>query len=186
MSEKRAASRYAKSLLELAVEQGKIEEVRDDMQLFAKVCKENKNFTLLLKNPIVRHDKKKSILNAIFKDKVGKLTLAIFDIVTQKNREPILPLIATEFQTQYNAFKGIELAKVTTAVPLTKELKEKLVGIVKTISDRSSVELVEEIDKDIIGGFILKVGDRQIDDSIKSKLKALELEFSQNQYIKEF
>lgn len=186
MSQNRAASRYAKSLLELAVEKGKLEDVQQDMKLFDKVCKENKNFTLMLKNPIIKHDKKKAVLNALFEGKVNDLTIALFGIITKKNRESILPALAVEFQNQYNTHKGIELAKVTTAVPLTKELRAKLEGIVKNISDRTSVELVEEIDKNIIGGFILKVGDRQIDDSIKTKLKALELEFSQNLYIKEF
>ncbi|MEM9859356.1 MAG: ATP synthase F1 subunit delta [Bacteroidota bacterium] len=186
MSEYRIASRYAKSLLSLADEKGVLDKVKEDMHLFLKVCEQNRDLLLLLKNPIVKHDKKRAILEAIFKGKVNELTLAIFDIITKKNREAVLPEIAVEFGHQYNAYKGIQEASVTTAVPLSKDLKAEIEKLVKKISTQSDVELKEIVDEDIIGGYILKVADRQIDDSIKSKLKALELKFSQNPYIKEF
>ncbi|GAA0892284.1 ATP synthase F1 subunit delta [Fulvivirga kasyanovii] len=186
MSEFRAASRYAKSLLELAEEKGVLEEVHKDMLSFHELCNENREFTLMLKNPIIKHDKKRAILEKVFKGKVNDLTMAIFDIITRKNREGILPAIAKEFHNQYNLLKKIEVAKVTTAVPLSPELRTQFEDLVKKISAKDSVELSEVVDKDIIGGYVLKISDRQIDDSLKSKLKALELKFSQNPYIKEF
>ena len=186
MSEYRVASRYAKSLLSLADDKGVLDKVHADMQLFLNVCSENREFFLLLKNPIVKHEKKRTILQAIFKGKVNDLTLAFFNIITRKNRESVLPEMAKEFDHQYNVSKGIEEATVTTAVPLSKELKAEIEKLVKKISSKSKVDLIEVIDEDLIGGYILKVADRQIDDSIKSKLKALELKFSQNPYIKEF
>lgn len=186
MSDVRVASRYAKSLLELADEQGEIEEVNKDMILLDTVCNENHDFTLVLKNPIVNNDKKRAILEAIFKGKVSHLTMAIFDIITRKNRESILPAIAREFHHQYNVYKSIEEATVTTAVKIDKDLRASFEKIVKQISDRKEVELEEIIDEKIIGGYVLKVGDRQLDDSIKSKIKELELKFSKNEYIKEF
>ncbi len=186
MSDLRAASRYAKSLIELADEQGALEEVNDDMRLFNEVCEENYEFRLMLKNPVIKHDKKRQILNEVFKGKVHKLTLAIFDIITRKNREPILPSIAKEFILQYNVKKGIEVATVTTAVPLSDDLREEIREIVLKVGGRKSVELKEIIDPELIGGFILKVGDKQIDDSLQSKLKMLRHKFSQNPFIKEF
>lgn len=186
MSEYRVVSRYAKSLLELAEEKSILDKVHTDMQLFSKVCKENRDFVLMLKNPVIKHDKKNAILKKVFEGSVNELTLAIFDIMCRKNRESFLPGVAKEFQNQYNIYKGIEEAKITSAIPLSAELKKEIEGIVKQISSKKSVELVEEVDKDLIGGYVLKVGDRQIDDSIKSKLKALELKFKQNPYIKEF
>ena len=186
MSEVRVASRYAKSLLELANEQGKLEEVHKDMLLLDSVCKENYDFVLVLKNPIVKNDKKRAILEAIFGDKVSDLTKAIFDIITRKNREPVLPAIASEFHHQYNIFMSIEKATVTTAVKIDKDLRSSFEKIVKQISDKKEVELDEVVDDNIIGGYVLKVGDRQIDDSIKSKIKELELKFSKNEYIREF
>lgn len=186
MSEYRAASRYARSLLELANERGVLEEVHNDMQSFTQVCKENRQFVLMLKNPVIKHDKKRAILEEIFKNSFNSLTLAFFDITTRKNREALLPAIAKEFHTQYNVVKSVELATVTTAVPLDAGLKAKMKDLVMKISSKKEVELIEVVDKDIIGGYVLKVGDRQIDDSLRSKLKALELEFSKNPYIKEF
>ncbi len=186
MSNFRVASRYAKSLLELAVEKGVLEEVHNDMVSFSKVCDENRDFALMLKNPIIKHDKKRTILTKVFEGKVNAISMAIFDLITKKNRESVLPEIAKEFHTQYNFHKSIQLAKVVTAVPLDKDLKSRVEEIVNQISVFDKVELKEEVNKDIIGGFVLTVGDKQIDDSLKSKLKALELKFSQNPYIKEF
>ena len=186
MSEVRVASRYAKSLLELAHEQGKLEEVHKDMLLLNTICKENYDFVLVLKNPTIKNDKKRAILEAIFKGKVSDLTMAIFDIITRKNRESVLSSIASEFHQQYNVFMSIEKATVTTAVEIDKDLRSSFEKIVKQISDQKEVELEEVVDEKIIGGYVLKVGDRQIDDSIKSKIKELELKFSKNDYIKEF
>lgn len=186
MADIRAASRYVKSLLGLAVERNVVEEVHADMQLFAKVCQENRPFELLLRNPIIKHDKKREILELLFKGKVNDLTLAIFDIITQKNREPLLPAIAKEFHNAYNAYKGVGKAVVSTAVPIDAEMKAEFEKIVKTISSKKQIELIEKVDKDLIGGFVLDVGDKQIDASIQSKLKTLKVQFSQNPYVKEF
>jgi F-type H+-transporting ATPase subunit delta len=186
MSDVRVASRYAKSLLELADEKGKLEDVHKDMMLLDTICKENHDFTLALRNPVVKNDKKYAILEAIFKGKVDDLTLAIFAIICRKNRASFLPLVSVEFHRQYNVCKSIEQATITTAVKLDKSLVASFKEIVKQISTEKHVELEEVIDEEIIGGYVLKVGDRQIDDSIKSKIKELELKFSKNEYIKEF
>src|SRR5687768_7285284 len=113
MIDSRAASRYVKSLLGLAIEQKAIENVHNDMMLFAKVVAENKNFALMLQSPVIPHDKKSEILSKIFKGKVHSLTMAFFDIITRKNREPLLAAIAKEFHNVYNEYKGISRATVT-------------------------------------------------------------------------
>jgi len=186
MADSRAASRYVKSLLSLAVDQNALEQVHNDMLLFSRIVAENRTFELMLKNPIIKHDKKRDIFERLFKGKVHNLTLSFLDIIARKNREPLLPEIAKEFHNAYNEYKGIRKATVTTAVPLDAKLKAEFEGIVKKYSDKQKVELVEHVDKDMIGGFILNIGDRQIDASIKNKLKALKVNFSQNPYIKEY
>jgi F-type H+-transporting ATPase subunit delta len=185
MSDFRVASRYAKSLLSLAEEKGVLEEVHDDMQLFKNVAENNKEFTRILKNPIINHDKKLNILKGIFKGKVHPLTFSIFEIITRKNREAILPAIAKAFHQQYNVFKNIEEAKVVTTFPLTEELRKEFELIVWKYTGKK-VDLKEEVNESLIGGYILKIGDRQIDESLNSKLKELRLQFSRNPYIKEF
>jgi F-type H+-transporting ATPase subunit delta len=186
MADIRAASRYVKSLLGLAVEQGVLEEVHKDMQLFSKTIDQNRDFKLMLLSPVIKHDTKLEILRKIFKGKVNKLTLSIFEIITRKNREPILASIAKEFHNAYNEYKEIGVASVTTATPLDSKLRAEMEKLVRKYSDKKEIELVEKIDKDMIGGFILNVGDKQIDASIKNKLKALKVKFSQNPYIKEY
>ncbi len=185
MSEYRIASRYAKSLLDLAVEKGQLEEVNNDMLMFSNLVKENRDLLLMLKSPIITHDKKLAVLNQIFEGKVNDLTLAIFQILTKKHREMYLDQIAVEFHHQYNSNQGIEEATVTTTFELDAKTKAEFESIVTQISGKK-VELTQVIDEDLIGGFILKIGDRQIDDSVSSKLKALKLEFTKNYYEKAF
>lgn len=185
MSEIRVASRYAKSLLELAIEKGVLEEVHFDMQLFRNTIESNRELELLLKNPIVRNDKKQAILKAIFGARVNEMTNAFFRIISQKNRESNLPAIAKEFHARYNEHKGIVSAEVTTTFPISPEMHQEFVGIVEQITGKT-VELHEKVDKDLIGGYILRVGDRQIDESLSSRLADLKNEFAHNPYVKEF
>lgn len=186
MSEFRVATRYAKSLIELADEKGVLEEVHDDMLLFTDTCKQNREFLLMMKNPIINNDKKQSILKAIFAGKVNQLTMAFFEIISRKNREEVLYAIAKDFHLQYNVYKNIVIATVTTTMPLDNQLRNEFKHIVKEIAGMD-VELIEKIDKNIIGGYILKIGDKQIDDSLHSKLQELKLSFNYSSYyIKEF
>jgi F-type H+-transporting ATPase subunit delta len=186
MADSRAASRYVKSLLSLAVERGALEQVHDDMLLFDKVSRENPAFRLMLKNPVIKHNKKREILEKIFSGKVHPLTQAIFDIITKKNREAILPTIAKEFHVAYNLHKNIGKATVTTAFPIDNSLRSQFESVVKQITKQTHVELEERINKEMIGGFVLDIGDKQIDASLKNKLKMLKVKLSHNPYIKEF
>ncbi len=184
MADSRVASRYVKSLLGLAVEQGVLDDVHKDMLMFSKVCKENRNFVNMLRSPIIRHENKRSILKKIFSNKVSPLTLAIINIVTQKNREPILPEIASEFHNAYNLYKGIGKAYLTTTVPADKELLEIMEDISRKLANRQTIELQTSVDPNLVGGFILNVGDRQIDASVRSKLRTLSLKFEENYFVK--
>lgn len=186
MTDSRAASRYVKSLLGLAIEKGALDAVHSDMVMFSKIVDENRAFALMLRNPIIKHDKKRDVLEKVFKGKVHSLTMSIFDIITKKNREPLLPSIAKEFHNAYNEYKGVGKATVVTATPLDARLRAEFEQMVKGLSEKKQVELIESVDPDMIGGFVLNIGDRQIDASIKNKLKALQVKFSQNPYIKEF
>jgi F-type H+-transporting ATPase subunit delta len=186
MADIRVASRYVKSLLSLAVEQNAVDQVHNDMNLFAATVDKSKELALMLQSPIIPHDKKKTILDRLFTGKVHPLTLAIIDILTKKNREPLLPAIAKEFHNAYNEYKGIGKATITTTVPMDASLREEIKSIVRKLSEKKEVELLEKTDQDLVGGFILNVGDRQIDTSIKSRLSALKLKFKENPYIKDF
>lgn len=181
MSIHRIASRYAKSLLGLSIEKGSLEEVTKDIQGFDELCKTNREFVLMLKNPLIVSGKKLSILKKIFDGKVNELTLAIFVIITKKGREDYLPEIAQAFIDQYYDHKGIIESIVTSVEPLSASLKKEITALVEKIS-KKEVVLTEKIDSNLIGGFVLKIGDRQIDESISSKLSALRLKFGGKHY----
>lgn len=172
MQNHRAAARYAKSLLELAVETSVLDQVRDDMQLFLNVFEENRLFAVVLRNPVILHTKKRAVLNALFSDKMNKLTISAFDLITKKNRENILNAIAGEFIIQYNILKGIQEATVTTTVDLDESQKEEFGKVVARITGKQP-ELEMKIDESLIGGFVLNIGDNQLDESVKSKLNKI-------------
>lgn len=177
MSVSIVASRYAKSLIELAKEKNVLDAVFQDMKLFKDTVDNNRSLMLALKSPVVRHEKKLGILKALFQDKVNPVTFAIFNIITKKNRESILDSIADEFIVAYNNFKGIQKAVVTTTTPLDETLKAEISKMVAS-STGKTIELEEKIDPSLIGGYVLRVNDRQIDASIKNKLNQLKLEFA--------
>ena len=180
MADSKAVSRYVKSLLDLAVDKGVLEQVHQDMKAFDKVLSENRALVTTLRSPIIKHYKKKNILDALFGDRFNVLTLSFFRIITEKNREKLLPMIAQEFHNAYNEYEGIGKASVVTATPLDQELREEIIALAKKVVGKSSVELKEEIDPSIIGGFILNAGSQQIDSSIKHKLKVVQLNFNNN------
>ncbi|WP_316808511.1 ATP synthase F1 subunit delta [Pedobacter agri] len=179
MSEIKVAGRYAKSLIDLAVENNGLAESYNDMVLFEKVVDETPELEAILKNPIVPLDKKVGILNGIFADKVGKLSLTFFKIVVNKGRSAILFATAKQFIKQYNEIKGIVTADVTSATTLSAEAKAQIIETVKKELGAKEVIVNEKIDEKLIGGFILKVGDKQFDASIASGLNKLKKEFAQ-------
>ena len=181
MSELRVAARYAKSLLDLSNEQGTLDTVKQDMDLFANTLEGSRDLRLLLRNPIVKHDKKLAILRRLFEGKVSDLTMRFFTIITQKNREDALEFVAPEFIRQFNVLRGIQAAEVTTATPLTPELRAHVEGLVKDQTG-GQVLLTEHVDASLIGGFVLRIGDRQIDDSVRTRLNRLRTSFKENPY----
>ncbi len=183
MKESRVASRYAKSLIDLSIEQGLLESVSDDMSLIRAVVDENRDLKLMIDSPIVNADKKQKVLNQIFADKIGEITLKFIGILVTKNRVHLVDDVAEEFENQYRISKDIVSAEVISALPLTDDMREKVLSIVKTLDSRPSVDLVEKVDKDIIGGMIVRVGDKQLDYSVIGRLEKYRQEFSKNQYI---
>lgn len=173
MSVKKVASRYAKSLLDLSVENNNLEAIKSDMESLLEVAK-NRDFTLLLDSPIVSISKKTTCLNQIFAGQVNDLTLNFFEIVTKKGREALLPSIASEFLAQYNEKNAISSIKLTTADALSVEGLESIKAKLQeqgVINNNVTVETA--VDPSIIGGFIVEIGDKLIDNSISYKLKSM-------------
>lgn len=177
MSEFRVGLRYGKALLGLAKEQGNLEEVKKDMDLLMETCKQSREFVNMLKSPIIKEDIKRNILHKIFKDKVSGISLKFFDIIIRKNRAGYLPAIGDSFLSQYYELKEIDRVTVTTTFPLDEELREKFREILRNTTGHE-IMLREKIDKSLIGGYIVRLGDKQVDDSVKSKIRRIAYSFS--------
>ena len=175
MSEKRIAVRYAKSLVNLAEEMKVLDQVKEDMVLVDQVCKENRQLRLVLKSPVILSTNKRIILEKIFADKVSELIVKFFKILSRKNRLGVLPYIADEVVSLYNDLKGYQEATITTSSPLTDSMRKEVEGIVEKASGKK-VLLEEVVDKELIGGFVLTMGDQQLDKSIAGNLNRLKIQ----------
>jgi len=177
MSELTVGARYAKSLIDLAEEQSSLEAVKNDMDMFVQTLKANTELQAVLRNPIIAHDKKIKILEAVFADKISKATDGFFKIMINKSRGELLYFAAQEFVNQYNIKKNIVKATITSATPLSADNEAKITALLKTETG-ANIILQTKVDPSLIGGFVLTVGDRQVNTSIADKLKKLKSDFA--------
>ena len=186
MSVQRVASRYAKSLIDLAVERDSLEVVKEDMDSFRRAV-ESRDFFLFLKSPIITPGKKSEIFRSIFGGKFNEMTSGFFQIILNKGREAYLPEIADEFLAQYKVIKHISSVTLTTAVPLSAEAVAKIKAkLTASAILEDNVEITTAVNPDILGGFVLEFGDRLYDSSVAHKLEKLKKEFGKNLFVKDF
>lgn len=179
----RLAGRYAKSLVDLAVEKNQLEEVYKDMLYLQAVCKSNRDFVNVLKSPVIKADKKVQILEAVTSGKISELTQRFNRLMVNKGREASLPEIAEAFIDSYNKIKGINKVKLTTAQPMSEELKNSIVGKIKSSTPMQNVELETVTDDALIGGFVLEFNNNLVDASIARDLKDIKAQFQKNIYV---
>ena len=185
MKQSRVTIRYAKALLQLSVEQNSLEDAYNDMMFIDSLCSECKDFSILLKSPIVKTDHKLRIFDEIFASKISKVSMMFVSIITTKKRESFLAEIAKSFISLYKEHNNIETATVTTAIPLTETLKNEVLAFIKSDSN-NKVELTEVVDKNIIGGAIIRMGDKQLDTSVANEISELRQMFNKNLYLQDF
>jgi F-type H+-transporting ATPase subunit delta len=185
MEQSRVTIRYAKALFQLVIEQDTLEQSYNDMVLLDGACAESKELSLLLKSPIVKTDKKLKILEEIFGSKMSKVTMSFINIITTKKRESLLALIASSFIALYKAHNKIETATVITAAPLDEALIAETINFIKKYGE-DNVELTEKVDSAIIGGAIIRMGDKQLDASVSKAISELKQIFNKNLYIQDF
>ncbi|MCU7547483.1 ATP synthase F1 subunit delta [Chitinophagaceae bacterium LB-8] len=183
MPSPRLASRYAKSLIDLAQETGQLEKIYSDMMLLQGLTKSSKDFLNLLRSPIVKADKKIKIVDAVTDGRVSTLTASFNKLLITKGREAALPEIITSFINQYKELKNIHSVKLTTAVPVSDEIKRAIVTQLKNTSDMQNIELESLVNKDLIGGFTLQAGDKLVDASVAAQLKEVARQFENNDFV---
>ena len=175
---------YAKALLDLAVEQNNLPTVREEIGHIKAVLEASPDLKRALGSPVVKDDQKRAVFSSIFKDKLGELTLRFADLLIRQGRGAQFKAIFQAFEEAFLRFKGIRAAVVTTAYELSaqeeQDIKEKLAQL-----SGQDIQLEKKIDPDLIGGMILRMGDRQYNGSVAAELKRLRREFKTNQYISE-
>lgn len=178
----RAALRYAKATLNLAKEKGLAKEINNDMLLVSKTISDNHDLLNMLKSPIIKSAVKKNILKDIFGSKINVITHGVINLLIENKRLELLPLVASEYTIIFDFLKGVEIAHVTSAVPLNKDLENRILKKVREISGKD-ITLKNIVDPSIVGGFILRVGDKQFDSSVSGQLGKLLSNFEDNKYI---
>ena len=171
MKGSKIAGRYATALLELSIEQNKVDQVLADMKYLLEVNNENSDFQLLLDSTIVKGDKKIAIFEELF-GQFEEVSTSFVKLITNNGRESYLPTIAEAFDAQVKEHRGIVPITIISAVPLANSTKEIILEKVEK-GVNGKLEVTELIDSSLIGGFIVRMGDKQIDASVASQFNDL-------------
>jgi F-type H+-transporting ATPase subunit delta len=166
------AARYSRAFFELAKDQNAVEETMNDMNLVHTLCNSSRELTNMLKSPVIKTDKKQSILKKIFGDKVSKLTMTYLLVITRKRREAFIHEIAAEFAELYKDYMGILTTRLMTAAPASDDIRNEVKNLMKKHKGKK-IDLAESVNEDLVGGYILQWEDKQYDASILNQINKL-------------
>lgn len=167
--------RYSKALFALAEEKGLLNETRKDVDLVFSSIREIGDINLFLNSPVVKESKKRKFIEQIFKGKVSDYVLKFLDLIVKNKREQHIEDICRDFIDYYKEYKGIKSAVITTAFNLDKKLRDEIYNEIKK-ELKADVELIERVNENIVGGFILQIDGIQYDASIANKLNHIKRE----------
>jgi F-type H+-transporting ATPase subunit delta len=174
MNDSKISVRYSRALFQSALEKKILDKVNEDMIFISEVCK-NQEAKDFLHNPVIVPSKKTEIFHKMLEGNVEKVTLSLIDLVVKNGRESYIPAIARAFIYETRKNKGITESKLTTAVKVDPKIKKQISDLISDIF-KTKVEIEENIDSEIIGGFILRIDDNYIDASIRNKLRKIKKE----------
>jgi F-type H+-transporting ATPase subunit delta len=183
MQNPRLAGRYAKSLMDLALEQNQLEEVHNDILFLQQVCRQSREFVGLLRSPVIHAEKKLAIVNAITEGKLTVLTAAFNRLLILKGREMFLPEILQAFIEQYKKHKNIFTVRLTTAEPASEQVKNAIVSKVQEQIKMKQIDLETAVNPELIGGFTLDLGNTLVDASIAYDLNKIKTQFLNNDFV---
>jgi F-type H+-transporting ATPase subunit delta len=176
MNDSKISVRYSRALFQLAIEKNLLEKVSKDMAFISEICKMD-DVKEVLESPIILPSKKTAIFHSILEKNTEKLTLLLIDLLIKNGRESFLPAVARVFRDETLKYRGITETYLTTAITVNDKSRKAISGLIASVFN-TKVELKETIDKDIIGGFILKVNDNFIDASVRNKLRKIKKELT--------
>ena len=176
MKSTKSAIRYAKAILELSSETNAVDQVAADMERIVEAGNDTGDFQVFLNSPVIKTDKKISILKVLFSE-FTELTMSFIELITKNKREYLLTEIASAFVNLLKKQNGIVPISVTSAVKLEKQTLNQILEKLKSHVD-GEFEVTEEVDPTLIGGFIVRMEDKQIDASIASQLNRMKIELA--------
>ena len=177
MKNKKTAHRYAHALLGMANDKKSLDRIYSDILHIHAVVAQSPEFKEFLKNPIITASEKKNTFKALFESKLSKETVDFLFTLCTKGREDILDEILDEFLTLRDEQLGIVKADVVSVVDLDSKQIEVLTGKLAAITGKTP-QLKFYKDPNLIGGFLVRIGDTVIDGSVKRQLERLRDQFS--------
>jgi len=186
MPNPRLATRYAKSLIDLSIEQGELENVYGDVLYLKSIFESSKELVSFLNNPVISSEQKLEVVKTLDSQKTGEITKSFNRLLIRKGRESYLPEIAEAFIGQYKEYKGIHTVTLTTAVPVSDDVKNAIINKIKLNGTMKEVELICVVQENIIGGFILEGAGKRIDASVAYDLTKIKNRFLTNEFIYRF
>lgn len=175
----KVAKRYAQGLLDFTNESGQTAAVFSEMQDVVKIMAQSKDLNKFFLTPYIDAKKKIEVANEIFKG-LSASSQNLIRLVIKHGRENQLKNIAQEFINKVEDINGVQRVTLTTATQLSKENIDQILRSTNLVNANSNFDLKVNINKDILGGYILRVGDQQVDASVKTKLNQVKKDFQLN------
>ena len=167
---------YGDALFELAVEQDKADVLLEEVEQLRKVLSENEELGKLMNHPKIIKEEKIQIAKNVFEGRISGELLGFLTIIISKDRYRDIDAILAYFTARVKKYKGIGAATVTTAVPLREEQCKKIEQKLLDTTEYKKMEIRYELDESLIGGMVIRIGDRVVDSSIRTKLSKLQKE----------
>ncbi len=167
---------YGDALFELAVEEDRVDALLEEIEQLQKVLSENAEFGRLMNHPKVIKEEKIQVAKNVFEGRMSDELLGFLIIIISKDRYKDIDAILDYFIAEVKQYKGIGIATVTTAVPLREEQCKEVEQRLLDTTSYTTMEMNYMLDKSLIGGMVIRIGDRVVDSSIKTKLNELQKE----------
>jgi len=173
MNESKISVRYAKALFELARETRTTDALKNDVEVLHQCIQEIPELQFVIQSPVIKSGEKSRLFHEMFRTMFNPLTLTFINMVLERHREEYLAGISRYFLDLMKTEQGIQPAEMVTAVPLDESLRRSVLSLIAKKFDVRQVDLNETVDERLIGGFVLRVGDQQLDASLSTKLKRI-------------
>ena len=172
---------YGDALFELALEENKIDDYVEEVKAIAEILKENPELSKLLNHPKISKEEKITVVGQIFEGKISKELLGLINMIVEKDRNNAMEDIFKYFIDRVKEYKNIGVAKVTSAVELSDAQKSQVEKRLLETTGYVKFEISYDVDKDLIGGMVIRIGDRVVDSSIRTRLYELTKELNKIQ-----